>query len=145
MKDLRESKWCKDVDFGMLLKRRVKPPWVPVMGAEGDVTNFLKWKDVLGDKISNTDYAQVPESLFVKKVGGVGGVVVCSEYDKSLTMEKEPGGSGKRGFRGSKEKNFGGFGEAAGEANGCASHREALFTGLRTPLARSSRATRMCE
>jgi serine/threonine protein kinase len=41
----KESKWCKDVDFDLLLHRKVTPPWIPPESEqEGDVNNFLKWK-----------------------------------------------------------------------------------------------------
>jgi serine/threonine protein kinase len=101
--DLKESKWCAGTDFQLLLERKAVAPWIPPENeTAGDVSNFLKWKDLpQAPGGGNTDYAQLPDNLFTSKVKGANGIVVCEVFDKSLVIEKPPRGAT---FRKSKEK-----------------------------------------
>ncbi|CAM9585230.1 unnamed protein product, partial [Heterosigma akashiwo] len=45
--DIQGHKWFGDVDWDLLAKRRLRPPWVPQLGDKGgpDLRYFIEWKE----------------------------------------------------------------------------------------------------
>ncbi|GMH62770.1 hypothetical protein TL16_g03553 [Triparma laevis f. inornata] len=89
--NIEESEWMAGVNYSNFLLRKVIPPWIPPHSeTEGDVSNFLDWKEIPEDKnFINTDYAHISESIYNNELGGSDGVVVCAEaYNKALAERK---------------------------------------------------------
>ena len=47
--DIKKHKWFKGVDWGKVFSRKVKPPYVPVVRAANDTSNFDKYPDSVED------------------------------------------------------------------------------------------------
>ena len=40
-----KHKWFRGVDFKMIFKKRIPPPWIPELKSDADTTNFDNYSD----------------------------------------------------------------------------------------------------
>lgn len=43
--DIRDHKWFASLDFDKLIRRKIKPPYIPHLKGQGDASNFDKYPE----------------------------------------------------------------------------------------------------
>lgn len=43
--EVKTAKWFRGVDFGMVFRKEVRPPWIPTLSGPGDTSSFANYPD----------------------------------------------------------------------------------------------------